>query len=205
MATHEFLPLEVLARMGYDAERIRSNSSPEDRRENPASGRMLYRIPVPHMGVFASNENSTIAMAIREVDAPREQQRLDGLRPGLEEAGEAVFVLAERDVVSMLQAPPLPQILDEMSVMFDQRSGRFVWQGCEENGFDVGDSMLDALRSGILERVKKFRMTPDGPWLFDIVAMPEHAEEFNARMATLMINTLEARGQGHSRSRTRSG
>ena len=88
---------------------------------------------------------------------------------------DEVIVLAFQnpESVDQLLAPGNGPIMT-MSVEYDHTRRGFVWEGCEEQGFDPGPSMLNALRDGLVKKVKKFKTTMDGPWLYDIEAMPGH-------------------------------
>ena len=112
-----------------------------------------------------------------------------------------VLVLASEESVAQLARPGRP--FDEMSVEYDQANQKFVWKGCPENGFDPGESMTQALKDGILERVKKFKLTQNGPWLYDIQATPEYAQGLCNAVAESVLGSRSGSGARGSSSGAR--
>ena len=52
----QFLPLEVRAKAGWDAEKIKAGSDPEDIRYKPKYGRYVYRVPIEETGEGVDNK-----------------------------------------------------------------------------------------------------------------------------------------------------
>ena len=48
--------------------------------------------------------------------------------------------------------------------------------------------MMDALKSGILKKVKKIKWDPYGPWIYDVEAMPKYAQQLNDGIAQELLN-----------------
>ena len=106
---------------------------------------------------------------------------------------DEVLVLAGKESVDQLLEPGAGPI-KEMAVAYDHTQSKFVWEGCEENEFDPGKGMMDALAGGILNKVKKFKMAEDGPWLFDIEPNERYAEELQTKLISSMVGSSSSSG-----------
>ena len=106
---------------------------------------------------------------------------------------DEVLVLAGKESVEKLLEPGAGPI-KEMAVAYDHTQSKFVWEGCEEKGFDPGASMMDALKDGILNKVKKFKMAEDGPWLYDIEPNEKYAEELQRKLLNEMVGSSSSSG-----------
>jgi len=106
---------------------------------------------------------------------------------------DEVLVLAQKESVEkLLESGAGP--VKEMAVAYDHTQSKFVWEGCEEKGFDPGASMMDALKDGILNKVKKFKMAEDGPWLYDIEPNEKYAAELQRKLLNEMVGSSSSSG-----------
>ena len=53
---------------------------------------------------------------------------------------------------------------------------------------------MDALKDGILNKVKKFKMAEDGPWLYDIEPNEKYAAELQRKLLNEMVGSSSSSG-----------
>ena len=123
--------------------------------------------------VGVADKDSNIAHIIRD-DAPKRsfQTAMREEEPDIAE----VLVLASKESIDLLTEKKDDAPYQEMAVTFE--NGQLVWQP-NHIPFDIGSGMIKALKDGIIERIKKFKLTKNGEWLYDVVPAKQYAEAFH--------------------------
>ena len=131
---------------------------------------------VLQVAVGVADQDSNIAHIIRD-DAPKRSFQT-AMREEEPEFAE-VLVLASRESINLLNEKKQDGPYQEMEVTFE--NGQLVWHPPDLR-FDMGSGMIKALEDGVIERVKKFKLTKNGNWLYDVVPAEQHADAFHAEI-----------------------
>ena len=137
--------------------------------------------------VAIADAASNIAHIIR--DAPLERRSFQIAAREADTDMTEVLVLASRESINLLNEKKEHGPYQEMSVTFE--NGQLVWHP-PNAPFDIGSGMVKSLSDGIIVRIKKFKLTKHGEWLYDVVPAEEYAEAFHSEM---MIQIQQNRGR----------